>query len=254
MHRSWGLPVAGAVAVAGLAWYTAVAAPPAIEQDLRLRTFAALRDAGIEIPPNGLQIHGQTATLSGPQGSPIVSEDAMRRVGAVWGVTEVNVLPWGGDAQQTAATPVPLPAPLRIPTAKPSPAQTPSANPNGNKLQQELSGHNIAFRGSTDVLLPESRRTLDQLARVIRAAPKAVAVEIAAHTDSDGDERKNLALSKRRASAVRRYLISRGVAQNRLKDEGYGQTKPIAPNDSDSNKARNRRVEFHVMVPDPGAK
>lgn len=234
------------MAVAGLAWYTAVTAPPAIEQDLLLRATAALRDAGIEIPPDGIRIYGQTVTLSGPQGSLIVGEDAARRVGAVWGVTEVTVLPWGGDA--APAKPVPLPEPLRIPTAKPSSAG--SNNNDGSssaQLQRELTGHNIAFRGSTDVLLPESRQTLDRLARVIRAAPKAIGVEIAAHTDADGDEAKNLALSKRRAAAVRRYLISRGVAQNRLTDAGYGQTKPVAPNDTDSNKARNRRVEFHVL-------
>lgn len=244
MHRSWGLPAAGAIAVAGLAWYTAAVAPPAIEQDLLVRSAAALRDAGIDIPPNGLEIHGQTATLSGPQGSPIVSEDATRRIGAVWGVTEVVVLPWGGDAA-TSATPIPLPAPLRIPTAKPSPSQVP--NSSGNRLQQELTGHNIAFRGSTDAILPESRNALDRIARVLRAAPSNTLVEVAAHTDSDGDERKNLTLSKRRAASVRRYLVNRGVPQSRLKDEGYGQTKPIAPNDSDSNKARNRRVEFHVL-------
>lgn len=245
MHRTWGLPAAGAVAVAGLAWYTAVSVSPAIEQDLLLRSSAALRDAGIEIPPNGLQIEGQTARLSGAPGAPIVSEDAARRIGAVWGITEVIVSPWGLPIAPATAAAVPLPPPA--PTSSANPASPPAKPVVDNKLQQDLTGHTIAFRGATDVLLPQSRAVLDGIARILRAAPRNTVVEIGAHTDADGDANKNLSLSKRRAASVRRYLQSRGVAQSHLKDVGYGQTKPIAPNDTDSNKARNRRVEFLVL-------
>ena len=71
-------------------------------------------------------------------------------------------------------------------------------------------------------------------------------IEIAGHTDSDGAADKNLALSKRRAEAVVNYLVEAGVDTSRVSAEGYGETRPIASNDTAEGKAQNRRIEINV--------
>jgi succinyl-CoA synthetase beta subunit len=68
--------------------------------------------------------------------------------------------------------------------------------------------------------------------------------EIAGHTDSDGDPKSNLALSEERAISVVAYLVKKGLPKGTLTAKGYGDTKPLAPNDTAENKQRNRRVEF----------
>ncbi len=69
-------------------------------------------------------------------------------------------------------------------------------------------------------------------------------LEIQGHTDSDGSADYNLQLSQRRAESVRQYLTLFGVEPSRLQARGYGETMPVAPNDTDENKAKNRRVEL----------
>jgi outer membrane protein OmpA-like peptidoglycan-associated protein len=72
-----------------------------------------------------------------------------------------------------------------------------------------------------------------------------VNVKIIGHTDGDGDDAKNLDLSKRRAESVKNELVKNfGIDSSRLTTEGAGETKPIAANDIPVNKARNRRVEI----------
>ena len=67
------------------------------------------------------------------------------------------------------------------------------------------------------------------------------------HTDDTGDNMKNLRLSDQRAGMVRDYLIDRGLDAGRLKAVGYGEDRPIVPNDSRDNRTRNRRVEFVII-------
>ena len=68
------------------------------------------------------------------------------------------------------------------------------------------------------------------------------------HTDSKGTPGGNLILSKQRAAAVRNYLQGKGIAANRLASEGFGQTKPIADNNTDEGRTKNRRVEFKILA------
>ena len=79
----------------------------------------------------------------------------------------------------------------------------------------------------------------------IKACPSTT-VRIEGHTDADGDVTRNQRLSENRAKAVSQYLVSAGIDPNRLSAAGLGQTKPIAPNDTEENKVRNRRIEFIV--------
>ena len=64
------------------------------------------------------------------------------------------------------------------------------------------------------------------------------------HTDARGNDTNNLRLSEARAKSVLRYLVDRGVEEERLDARGYGEERPIAPNDTPANLARNRRIEF----------
>ena len=71
-------------------------------------------------------------------------------------------------------------------------------------------------------------------------------IEIAGHTDTDGDDAANQSLSEKRAQAVTDYLVRAGLPASRFTPAGYGSTQPIAGNDTDEGKAQNRRIEFVV--------
>ena len=71
-------------------------------------------------------------------------------------------------------------------------------------------------------------------------------IEINGHTDNQGDAAKNLVLSQKRSDAVKAYLVSKGIATERLSAKGFGQTMPVADNATAAGKAKNRRVEFKV--------
>ena len=79
------------------------------------------------------------------------------------------------------------------------------------------------------------------------ACPEA-SIEIEGHTDAEGTPERNAALSERRAQAVVSYLTSSGIPADRLKAIGYGAARPVAPNDTPGNRAKNRRIEFTVRA------
>jgi outer membrane protein OmpA-like peptidoglycan-associated protein len=91
-----------------------------------------------------------------------------------------------------------------------------------------------------------------ELDRVIELLNKneSIKIEIAAHTDDLGDEDYNLKLSGERAASVIKYLSSKSIAADRMVAKGYGSSKPLVPNDSDENRALNRRVELTVLESD----
>jgi len=99
--------------------------------------------------------------------------------------------------------------------------------------------------GSAD-LIKESLQVLDQAAEALLES-STVRVEIQAHTDSQGKEAKNQALSEARAKSVADYLASKGIKRDRIETKGYGETRPLASNNTASGRAQNRRVEFRVL-------
>lgn len=107
-----------------------------------------------------------------------------------------------------------------------------------------LQGVNFEFDKS--VLLEESKQILDRVAASLIAHPE-VKIEVGGHCDSDGSDEYNLGLSDRRAKAVRDYLIKKGVPATRLTSKGYGESQPIADNNTAEGKAKNRRVELKRM-------
>ncbi len=115
-----------------------------------------------------------------------------------------------------------------------------------NKLITEgkLISYGIYFDVNKDVVKPESYGTLKEIAAVLNENPD-VKVKIVGYTDSDGADAANLDLSKRRGASVKNELVKTfGINTSRLESDGLGETQPIAPNDTPSNKALNRRVEF----------
>jgi len=108
----------------------------------------------------------------------------------------------------------------------------------------KLVSYGIYFDVNKDVVKPESYGTLKGIADVLKENP-TVRVKIVGHTDSDGADATNLDLSKRRGASVKEELVKNfGIDASRLESDGLGETKPVAPNDTPSNKAMNRRVEF----------
>lgn len=107
-----------------------------------------------------------------------------------------------------------------------------------------LRGVNFAFNSAA--LEPEALPVLDQAALLLAEHP-GVDVLVEGHTDSIGSEAYNQALSLRRAEAVFRYLVNRGVAPERMRVEGFGKSRPVASNDTESGRAQNRRVELEPV-------
>src|SRR5262245_52127251 len=101
----------------------------------------------------------------------------------------------------------------------------------------------IRFKTATAQILPESLPPLDGVAETRRRNP-AIRVRIEVHSDDRGADVYNLKMSQSRADAVKSYLVGRGIAAARLEAVGYGETRPIAPNTTEENRAKNRRVEF----------
>jgi outer membrane protein OmpA-like peptidoglycan-associated protein len=108
----------------------------------------------------------------------------------------------------------------------------------------------IRFDSGKATIRKESHATLDQIARVLLDQPHLTKVRVDGHTDNVGDARDNRRLSQRRAQAVAAYLIAKGVSARRLAARGFGDTRPLVPNDSPENRERNRRVELTILEVD----
>jgi outer membrane protein OmpA-like peptidoglycan-associated protein len=108
----------------------------------------------------------------------------------------------------------------------------------------------IQFAVDSATILPESSQLLTEIADVLIKNPRIRRVEIQGHTDNSGTPDHNKVLSEDRANAVRTWLTSHGVAADRLTAKGYGQDKPLVPNVTGANKARNRRVQFIITEQD----
>ncbi|WOA29656.1 OmpA family protein [Alloalcanivorax xenomutans] len=113
-------------------------------------------------------------------------------------------------------------------------------------VNQTVTFNNINFEFDSAELTASSRPLVSRIARSLTAENNNIRVEVAGHTDSVGSAQYNEGLSQRRADSVRNYLVREGVDSSRVTARGYGESQPIADNDSASGRAMNRRVEFHV--------
>jgi len=104
----------------------------------------------------------------------------------------------------------------------------------------------VHFETNKAILLPNSFSTLDELAEVLLLKEK-MNVEIAGHTDAIGDDASNLVLSQKRAESVVNYLIQKGVPTSQLVPKGYGESAPIADNETLEGRKENRRTEARIL-------
>ena len=115
----------------------------------------------------------------------------------------------------------------------------------GCEIKAEIRLPNVNFESNSDRLVAGAETTLDGAAATLRKNPE-IKVEVAGHTDSDGAAEYNESLSARRAETVRDYLINAGVGAERITARGYGESQPIADNNTAAGKAANRRVVLRV--------
>lgn len=103
----------------------------------------------------------------------------------------------------------------------------------------------VTFAVDSTTISPSFQATLDQIAASLKQYPDSL-IDVFGHTDSTGSDAYNLDLSKRRADAVARYLISRGVSSARIQTQGMGESYPVASNDTAEGRSLNRRVEIKI--------
>ncbi len=113
---------------------------------------------------------------------------------------------------------------------------------------------NINFEIDSAKINPNSYKLLDDVYEVLLKNPDVGPVLVEGHTDNTGSRPHNLDLSKRRAKSVVDYLVKKGITQKRLKSDGFGFDRPVAPNDNALGRAKNRRTEFRLIDEDAGPK
>ncbi len=106
--------------------------------------------------------------------------------------------------------------------------------------------NNIFFEVDKYEIKQKSRTELNKTVLFLQANP-LVGIEIAGHTDNSGSGSHNKQLSLNRAKAVYKYLIDQGINAKRLRYKGYGSSVPVVPNDSETNRRLNRRIEFKIL-------
>ncbi len=134
--------------------------------------------------------------------------------------------------------------PLREEPPPPPPPPAPPPPPPVVKQKIVLRGVNFDFDKST--IRPDAAEILSEAARILREEPD-VRVSVDGHTDARGTDEYNQRLSERRAEAVVDRLIELGVSRGRLQPQGFGESRPVASNDTEEGRAQNRRVELNVL-------
>lgn len=115
----------------------------------------------------------------------------------------------------------------------------------GCVIAQTLTMRDVTFETNSSKLTLNGQRILDQVVDFLKSDDK-VSLSIEGHTDARGSDAHNLKLSQARASSVRSYLVGKGIAADRLTAKGYGETRPVASNESDAGREANRRVEMVI--------
>jgi outer membrane protein OmpA-like peptidoglycan-associated protein len=120
----------------------------------------------------------------------------------------------------------------------------------GNLLAVTLKG-DVTFPTGSATVQPGLYDEINRIARVLQQYPQT-RIRVEGHTDSVGSDASNMDLSRRRAEAVQNLLVQKGVAPSRVNTMAYGETQPIAPNDTEAGRQRNRRVEIKIEPTETG--
>jgi len=114
------------------------------------------------------------------------------------------------------------------------------------ELPSRITLEDVLFETGSAKLNPSSYKSLDELAAFMKRKT-GMTIEIAGHTDNVGSEPANLSLSQKRAESVLNYLVGKGISPVRLTSKGYGQTEPVADNETESGRKQNRRTEIRII-------
>ncbi len=114
------------------------------------------------------------------------------------------------------------------------------------EIGKSIQFEHVLFKRGTPELLYDSNEDLDYVAQIL-TKNKDLNIQIAGHTDNSGNAYLNFVLSEKRANTIKKYLIEKGIAADRIKTKGYGSTQPIASNESEETMKLNRRVEFKLV-------
>lgn len=158
---------------------------------------------------------------------------ACRTAEAMAKLAEARKLAKEAEACQPPPPPPPPPPAPKAPAPPPPP-------------KKEISLKWVYFDFDKYALTPKAKATLDEAAAILKENPSLL-VELAGHTDAIGTDSYNKALSEKRSKAVFDYLVSKGIAASRLKMVAFGEAKPVAPNNTDEGRAKNRRVELRII-------
>jgi OOP family OmpA-OmpF porin len=143
--------------------------------------------------------------------------------------------------------PAPPPPPPPEPKKEEPPPKPKRVEVRDNKIEIR---EKIQFDKAKATIKAESHDLLNEIAQVIKDNPHIRKIAIEGHTSSEGGADFNRKLSDNRAKAVMVYLVAKGIEQDKLKAKGFGPDKPIAPNDTEENREKNRRVEFNITEQD----
>jgi OOP family OmpA-OmpF porin len=150
------------------------------------------------------------------------------------------------DASALAITATPPPAPEAEPAPEPEPEKRVEVRDNKIVINEK-----VQFEVNSAKILEVSHDLLNEVAKVINENPQIKKIEVEGHASSEGSDAHNLTLSNNRAKAVMKYLTGKaGIAKTMLTSKGFGETQPIASNDTEEGREKNRRVEFTITEQD----
>ena len=221
-------PVLGVLALAALTYYCGNHHRPMIEDELTRNTVQALSGANLTTPK--VSAEGQIITLNGVVPSETDKQKAGELAASVYGVSEVRNL-----------LEVKMPIAEKPAYVVPDREAALNCQDKFNSLLKE----DIQFNTASAAVHANSYRLLNQLAMATGLCPGAI-VEVGGYTDNVGKADYNQKLSERRANSVVAYLVKKGVDAKRLIGTGYGESNPMADNETAEGRTKNRRTEFKV--------
>lgn len=246
--------ILGGLGLTALYWYAKDSKAEQIENDLSLKSNQLLNDS--QVGGAVVNIDGRDAIITGT----VVSESRSKEIEhIIAGLAGIRIV----DNQLEIAKPESIietskveVAPEPIPEPEPEIALAPDTEPETEskpeiqaevieELLQTLDLSGITFLFGSDVISTQGKLILDDVASILSEHPEFDA-SIEGHTDSVGNDEINFELSQQRAQSVLNYLANKGIQTERLNATGFGESLPIASNDSKEGRALNRRIEFIV--------